>query len=272
MQTDNYFPLFQPAVKQEAVSSIAPESKPKVTTYATNTPFLPVSKSPTVPPSSGNQSFEKHSKLNRILVASNTPLINLPSHPEKTLIPPQPGETITYAGSSPRQPAAPRPMYYIHLNYLFNFFSSTSQKQETVPKPVSIPVPQNSTPIVIPSDPVTPTPTKPVLGQPRAGVEQGPRPDPDEDHPCGPFSAQEDNARTYRTIEKIQFKKAFFGKSFYLDPFLYFLVRNWEYSDGNSCARTDLFYCDEPESSGTTISRRNPTAATHSPARPATGR
>ncbi|CAG5099253.1 Oidioi.mRNA.OKI2018_I69.XSR.g16383.t2.cds [Oikopleura dioica] len=220
----------KPAVKQEVVSNIAPESKPKVTTYATNTPFLPVSKSPTVPPSS---------------VASNTPLINLPSHPEKTLIPPQPGETITYAGSSPRQPAAPRPI--------------TSQKQETAPKPVSIPVPQNSTPIVIPSDPVTPTPAKPVLGQPRAGVEQGPRPDPDEDHPCGPFSAQEDNARTYRTIEKIQFKKAFF-------------VRNWEYSDGNSCARTDLFYCDEPESSGTTISRRNPTAATHSPARPATGR
>lgn len=101
----------------------------------------------------------------------------------------------------------------------------------------------------------------PVLGQPRPGVEQGPRPDPDEDHPCGPFSAQEDNARTYRTIEKIQFKKAFF-------------VRNWEYSDGNSCARTDLFYCDEPESSGTTISRRNPQAqaATHSPARPPTGR
>ncbi len=85
-----------------------------------------------------------------------------------------------------------------------------SHKPE-VPKPVPIPVPLNSTPIVIPSDPVTPT--KPVLGQPRPGVEQGPRPDPDEDHPCGPFSAQEDNARTYRTIEKIQFKKAFFGEN-----------------------------------------------------------
>ncbi|CBY24184.1 unnamed protein product [Oikopleura dioica] len=214
----------KPEIKQE--TPLPAESKPKVTTYATNTPFLPVSKSPTVTPVS----------------ASNTPLINLPSHPEKTLVPPQPGETITYAGNSPRQPAAPR----------------SSHKPE-VPKPVPIPVPQNSTPIVIPSDPVTPT--KPVLGQPRPGVEQGPRPDPDEDHPCGPFSAQEDNARTYRTIEKIQFKKAFF-------------VRNWEYSDGNSCARTDLFYCDEPESSGTTISRRNPQAqaATHSPARPPTGR
>lgn len=59
---------------------------------------------------------------------------------------------------------------YLNLNYILS--------RPTSAPPTPSPLPKESGVIS----------TRAILGQPRAGVEPAPRPEPDTDHPCGPFN------------------------------------------------------------------------------------
>jgi len=120
----------------------------------------------------------------------------------------------------------------------------------TVQQPPTQPATSPATPLQ-PKLPLThqqPVPSQPertILGQPRVGVEPGPRPEPDGEHPFGPmeYDQRSKSPQPIRTSVKYQANPGSNANGQNKARF----VRNWEYPDGNSCARTDLLFSRETE-------------------------